>query len=187
MDSEAAERQAVASPCDFRGPVALAVGSALPRGACRWACFSPAAVRQAVVSTCDFMWVGAGRSGTWVGSGQKGPKLVGLWGSGGPIGPKARIGGGVGLEHDGHLASGDLHGFGGWPRMDLGEPPGLHVVAQSVVPITMARTSDASSDHQREMFARLGVPFGARRLRQLPPAGAGRARLFWLLFLELAF
>ena len=140
----------------------LAVGSALPRGPGCGVCFPLAAARQAVATACDFRSAEAGRSRTRVGSGQKGLKLVGLRGCGGLIGPKSWIGGGVGLEHDGHPASGDLHRLWGWPRVDLGEPPGLIVVAWCIVRITVARTFDASSDLHREMFARSGLPFGAR-------------------------
>ena len=71
--------------------------------------------------------------------------------------------------------------------MDLREPPGLLVVAQSVVRVTMARALDAFSDLQREMFSRSGVPFGAGRSIPLSPLGAGRPRPFRLLFFELAF
>ena len=71
--------------------------------------------------------------------------------------------------------------------MDLGEPPGLLVVARSVVRVRMARALDAFSDLHRETFSRLGVPFGAGRSRPLSPLGAGRPRPFRLLFFELAF
>ena len=71
--------------------------------------------------------------------------------------------------------------------MDLGEPPGLLVVAWSVVRVTMARALDPFSDLHREMFSRSGVPFGAGRSRPLSPLGAGRPGPFRLLFFELAF
>ena len=71
--------------------------------------------------------------------------------------------------------------------MDLEEPPGLLVVARSVVRVTMARALDAFSDLHREMFSRSGVLLGAGRSRPLSPLGAGRPRPFRLLFFVLAF
>ena len=71
--------------------------------------------------------------------------------------------------------------------MDLGEPLGLLLVARSVVRVTMARASDASSDLHGEVFPRSGVSFGAGRSRPLLSLGAGRPRPFRLLFFELAF
>ena len=92
-----ADRQAVASPCDFRGACSVSGGIrptlraqylALPQGDTL-----SAAACQAVAPTCDFREAGTGRSRTQAGPGRQGPELVRLWGCGGPIVPKARRGG----------------------------------------------------------------------------------------------
>ena len=93
----------------------------------------------------------------------------------------------VGLEHDGHFAPRNLRGLWGWPRVNLREPLGLLVVAQSGVQNMMAGTLAASSDLHCELIARFGIPFGTSRPRPLSLLGAGRPRPFLLLIFELAF
>ena len=156
------------------GPVLSAVVSAPPCGPCRRAHTLSAAARQAAAPSCDFRRAGAGRSRTRVGPGRQGPELVGLRGCGGPIGPKARRGGRVGLEHDGHLAPRNLHGLWGWPRVNLREPPGSLVVARGGVGVMVVGTFDAPSGLHRELLARSATPFGTSRPRQLPLLVGGR-------------